>query len=108
MFIGLLAAIALQAAPVTGEPEAADATTEAPAKVDMPTRVTTDGKEDLEVDKQNAGALVCKRFVDTGSRISNRKVCKTAAEWEDLRLENADMMRTKRGAAGGPQPGNGG
>ncbi len=73
----------------------------------LQTKVTSDGKADLEIDQQNAGEMVCKRFTDTGSRISSRKVCKTVAEWEDQRIDNADLMRTKRGAAGGPQP-NGG
>lgn len=73
-------------------------------KSEMQTKVTSDGREDLEIDRQNAGELICKRFTDTGSRIASKKVCKTAGEWEDQRLDNADVMRTKRGAAGGPTP----
>ena len=87
------------------EPEAPEATADTG---EMSMRFTTDGKEDLEIDKHNAWPLISKRYTDTGSRITSRKVCKTAGEWEDQRNDNSDLMRTKRGAAGGPQPGNSG
>lgn len=63
---------------------------------------------DVPVDKQDAGEMICKRYKVLGSRLSNRKVCKTAEEWRDAREENAAVLREQRGAAGGPQPGNSG
>lgn len=36
--------------------------------------------------------MVCKRQKETGSRLSSR-VCKTAAEWEQGRLDNQEAMR---------------
>lgn len=36
--------------------------------------------------------MVCKRQKETGSRLSTR-VCKTAAEWEQERLDNQEAMR---------------
>ena len=36
--------------------------------------------------------MVCQRQKETGSRLSTR-VCKTAREWEQERLENQEAMR---------------
>ena len=36
--------------------------------------------------------MVCKREKETGSRLS-KKVCMTAREWEQQRLENQEAMR---------------
>lgn len=71
----------------------------APAQEVVQQQVATDSESDK---------MICKRFRETGSRLTNKKVCKTEKEWEEQRAENAAAMRQKRGAAGGPQPGNGG
>ncbi|MFN4113920.1 MAG: hypothetical protein ACK4GD_08265 [Sphingomonadaceae bacterium] len=68
--------------------------------------VETNGRRDLPINAQDKGELVCRVFTETGSRVSKKRLCKTLAEWEDDRQENAAVMRQKRGAAGGPQPGN--
>jgi len=44
--------------------------------------------------------MVCQREKETGSRLSSR-VCKTAREWEQERIENQDAMRN---AIKSPQP----
>lgn len=44
--------------------------------------------------------MVCKREKETGSRLSKR-VCKTAGEWEQERLDNQEAMRN---ATKSPQP----
>lgn len=106
-FLSIALLSAAQPAEVPAEEAAAETAAETAKTANGDLRVTSDGKEDLAIDKQNAGKMICKRFTDTGSRISSRKVCKTEAEWEDQRLDNADLMRTKRGAAGGPQPNSG-
>jgi hypothetical protein len=36
--------------------------------------------------------MVCKRQKETGSRLSSR-VCKTAREWEQERLDNQEAIR---------------
>ena len=65
-------------------------------------------REDLAPAEQDKGEMVCRRFNVVGSRLTNKKVCKTKREWEDARNENAEVIRQQRGAIGGPQPGNGG
>lgn len=62
---------------------------------------------DLPPAKQDEGEMICKRFTELGSRLTNKKVCKTRKEWEESRSQNSEVIRQQRGAAGGPQPGNG-
>lgn len=61
---------------------------------------------DLPVDKQDEGKVTCRRFYETGSRVTNKKVCKTAKEWEEDRIRNGEVIRDQRGGRGGPQMGN--
>lgn len=42
--------------------------------------------------EEDPDRMVCKREKETGSRLSTR-TCKTAAEWEQERLDNQDAMR---------------
>lgn len=63
---------------------------------------------DIPAAKQDEGAMICRRYHEIGSRLTAKRVCKTKKEWEDARAENAEVVRQKRGAMGGPQPGNGG
>ena len=53
--------------------------------------------------------MVCKRQKETGSRLSSR-VCKTAREWEQERLDNKEALRnaTNSGARPGNMPTAGG
>ncbi|HQS12621.1 MAG: hypothetical protein B7Y62_09070 [Sphingomonadales bacterium 35-56-22] len=51
---------------------------------------------------------ICKSFLNTGSRLSKTKICKTEAEWAEDLEENAKLLREKRGSQGGPQIGNDG
>jgi starvation-inducible outer membrane lipoprotein len=53
--------------------------------------------------------MVCQRQKETGSRLSTR-VCKTAREWEQERLENQEAMRnaTKSPTAPSSLPSAGG
>lgn len=65
-------------------------------------------KAEMPVAKQDEGEMICKRYTVIGSRLTNKKVCKTQKEWDEARAENAEVLRRQRGAIGGPQPGNGG
>ena len=53
--------------------------------------------------------MVCKRQKETGSRLSSR-VCKTAREWEQQRIDNQDAIRnaTHSGVRPGDMPTAGG
>jgi hypothetical protein len=53
--------------------------------------------------------MVCKRQKETGSRLSSR-VCKTAAEWEQERLDNQEAIRnaTRSGVRPSDMPSAGG
>jgi hypothetical protein len=44
--------------------------------------------------------IVCRRIKETGSRLASRK-CKTAAEWEQERLDNQDAMRNAQKSPAG-------
>lgn len=46
--------------------------------------------------------IVCQKIRETGSRLAIRKVCKTRAEWADLKLQdrqNLEQAQTQRGMA---------
>ena len=60
----------------------------------------TGGYASAEQIEGDPDRMVCERQKETGSRLSSR-VCKTAAEWEQERLENRDAMRN---ATKSPQP----
>lgn len=62
--------------------------------------------EQLEGDPDR---MVCKRQKETGSRLSSR-VCKTAREWEQERIDNQEAMRnaTKSGLPRSNTPSAGG
>lgn len=45
--------------------------------------------------------MVCRREKETGSRLASR-TCKTAAEWEQERLDNQDAMRNAQKSPQGP------
>lgn len=53
--------------------------------------------------------MVCRRQKETGSRLSSR-VCKTAAEWEQERLDNQEAIRnaTRSGVRPRDMPSAGG
>lgn len=53
--------------------------------------------------------MVCRREKETGSRLSSR-VCKTAREWEQERLDNQEAIRnaTRSGVRPGDMPTAGG
>jgi hypothetical protein len=54
----------------------------------------------MEQAERDPNRMVCRRQKETGSRLSSR-VCKTAGEWEQERLDNQDAMRN---ATKSPQP----
>lgn len=53
--------------------------------------------------------MVCERRKETGSRLSSR-VCKTAREWEQERIDNQEAIRnaTRSGVRPGDMPSAGG
>jgi len=45
-----------------------------------------------------ANTVVCKKFPPpVGSRIGPRKICKTQAEWDLIRLDNQEVMERVQG-----------
>lgn len=50
------------------------------------------GYASMEQIEGDPDRMVCKREKETGSRLS-KKVCMTAREWEQQRLENQEAMR---------------
>ena len=51
------------------------------------------------------GQLECRRSRSKGSRFLEKRICKTAREWEAERREYAAITREQRGGRGVPQPG---
>jgi len=62
----------------------------------------TAGYASTEQIEGDPNRMVCKSQQETGSRLSTR-VCKTAAEWEEQRLENRDVIRNAT-QSGTPRP----
>jgi len=54
-----------------------------------------------EAIEQDPDRIVCRREKETGSRLASR-TCKTAAEWEQERLDNQDAMRNAQKSPQGP------
>ncbi|PZU07515.1 hypothetical protein [Sphingomonas sp.] len=48
--------------------------------------------------------MICKKFIETGSLVKGKRVCKTKAEWEHER----DNMRAGYNTSASCQTGNGG
>lgn len=67
------------------------------------------GYASIEQIEGDPDRMVCKRQKETGSRLSSR-VCKTAREWEEERLENQEAIRnaTRSGVRPGDMPTAGG
>lgn len=38
-----------------------------------------------ETKETSSGKMICKKFVDTGSLVKGRKICKTSSQWEKER-----------------------
>jgi len=51
--------------------------------------------------EEDPDRMVCRREKETGSRLASR-TCKTAAEWEQERLDNQDAMRNAQKSPQGP------
>lgn len=67
------------------------------------------GYASIEQIEGDPGRMVCQRQKKTGSRMTTR-VCKTAAEWEQERLDNQDAIRnaTRSGVPPSTMPTAGG
>ena len=51
----------------------------------------------------NSNEVVCERQEITGSRLGTRRICKTRAEWADLKLQDrqeVEQAQTRRGMKG--------
>lgn len=88
------------ATPPTGSGAAA-----APARAAAP---EAGDKSVAAVDRSDE--IVCKKYTVTGSRIAQRKVCKTRAEWVDYARHMKEAMRNaeRRSTGSGPPPSMGG
>jgi len=54
--------------------------------------------------KKDPNRMICEKQEELGSRLSTKRVCHTAAEWEVIRQEarqNLDRIQTNRGNAEG-------
>ena len=52
---------------------------------------------------QDPNEIVCEKQEVTGSRLATRRVCKTRAEWADLKLQDRqeiERIQTQRGMKG--------
>lgn len=52
---------------------------------------------------QDPNEVICEKQEVTGSRLATRRVCKTRAEWADLRLQDrqeTERIQTQRGMKG--------
>lgn len=69
----------------------------------------TGGYASVEQIEGDPDRMVCKRQKETGSRLSSR-VCKTAGEWEQERLDNQEAIRnaTRSGVRPSDMPTAGG
>ena len=63
----------------------------------------------MEQAERDPNRMVCRRHKETGSRLSSR-VCKTAGEWEQERLDNQEAIRnaTRSGMRPSDMPSAGG
>lgn len=64
--------------------------------------LATAGYTSIDQIEKDPDRLVCRQEKETGSRLS-KQVCKTAAEWEQQRLENRDVIRNAT-QSGTPRP----
>ena len=51
----------------------------------------------------NSNEVVCERQEITGSRLGTRRICKTRAQWADLKLQDrqeVEQAQTRRGMKG--------
>lgn len=54
--------------------------------------------------KKDPNRMICEKQEELGSRLSTKRVCRTAAEWEAIRHEarqNLERAQTNRGTADG-------
>lgn len=61
---------------------------------------TAEGNGTSAAIEEDPDRMVCRREKDTGSRLASR-TCKTAAEWEQERLDNQDAMRNAQKSPAG-------
>lgn len=56
-------------------------------------------------DMGDSQRMVCKTIKKTGSRLAQKRVCATAAEWDDIRRQ--EQATTERIQGSQPRPGGG-
>jgi hypothetical protein len=54
--------------------------------------VLAEGRSDKSAGKGNKGKVTCIENPETGSRLSRKRVCKTAEQWEQDRQDAKDML----------------
>ncbi len=89
----VLAAIAF-AAPIASAPPAYAEDTKPVAVPQVPASISPA----TEIVGEGADKVICRREKVLGSRITAKKVCQTAAEWERQRREDQQMAEKVQGA----------
>lgn len=92
LIMGSGAALAADPAPAPAAPAAAAPTAAAPA----PITVTGTNKEDAKDPDQ----VVCRREVDTGSRIKTTKTCMSRRQWAEQGRETSRAIAAMPSASG--------
>lgn len=61
--------------------------------------------EEKKADKNDPNRIICEKQEVLGSRVATKRVCLTAAQWEERRREDRDALdkgqRQARGPSGG-------
>jgi hypothetical protein len=58
--------------------------------------------EDKKTDAKDPDRIICERQKSTESRVATKRVCMTAAEWDERRREDRDAIEKGQRQARGP------
>jgi hypothetical protein len=61
--------------------------------------------EDKKTDAKDPNRMICERQKSTESRVATKRVCMTAAEWEQRRREDREEIEKGQRQARGPSGG---
>ena len=61
--------------------------------------------EEKKADKNDPNRMICEKQEVLGSRVATKKICMTAAQWEDRRREDREAIEKGQKQARGPSGG---
>ena len=61
--------------------------------------------EDKKADTKDPNRMICERQKSTESRVATKRVCMTAAEWDERRREDREAIEKGQRQARGPSGG---